>query len=169
MRDPAMPPKHSTHGFTLIELMIVVAIIGILATIAIPLYQDYVARSQIHSALYEISGLKTAVEDTLARGQVTSADSPDMADLGVPGAAPSDQTVDTSFGQISKDNNAAGNGTEFVLTMTLGEGASARVGPGVNGVMLSLRRQPNGQWLCEIADTPAGWKESFTPSGCSEI
>ena len=69
-------------GFTLIELMIVVAIIGILAAIAIPAYQNYTARAQVSEAMNLLGGARTlAAEDLYATGTF-----PDTARLGVLGA-----------------------------------------------------------------------------------
>ena len=63
---------NNQRGFTLIELMIVIAIIGILAAIAVPQYQNYIARSQASEAFALMQGAKTQIQTNLQTGQCTS-------------------------------------------------------------------------------------------------
>jgi len=58
--------KHLQQGFTLIELMIVVAIVGILAAIALPAYQDYVIRSKMSEGVAAIAACKTSISEYVA-------------------------------------------------------------------------------------------------------
>jgi len=72
-------------GFTLIELMIVVAIIGILAAIAIPQYQDYVTRARWAGAVVETASLRTAIAECVQRQAGDPATCVDAAGLGLGG------------------------------------------------------------------------------------
>ena len=95
---------NAQKGFTLIELMIVVAIIGILAAIAIPQYQNYIARSQVTRAMGEAGQLKTAVETCLLDGKTTVGAAAGECQMGatgsniLTGAAQSGETLPTGTG-----------------------------------------------------------------------
>ncbi|MGF2733420.1 pilin [Marinobacter sp. DUT-1] len=112
--------NHAQKGFTLIELMIVVAIIGILAAVAIPAYQDYIARSQASEGATLLGGLKTPVaEYYLNNGTV-----PAIGDLGsvtTSGEYVRSITANTAANEYVATFKAAGSVAEKLgsTTMTL--------------------------------------------------
>src|SRR5690554_5293071 len=101
-------------GFTLIELMIVVAIIGILAAIALPAYQDYTARSHVAEAMSLAGGLKVQVADVYAQTGTLSG-------------------IDSSTNEIPAETAVKGKYVtqtavdDGVITATMGGSASALV------------------------------------------
>lgn len=138
-------------GFTLIELMIVVAIIGILAAIAIPAYQNYIARAESNTGLQAIAPLKTAVEDGYARG-LTGASLSVLANLGTTSTA-------SPLGTI---NAALANDGTGTLTFTFDRAASPKMKiPSPNAVH-TLTRAADGTWACTTTAT-----DDFKPRGCN--
>ena len=101
-------------GFTLIELMIVIAIIGILAAIALPAYQDYTVRSKVSEGLNMVGAAKLAVAETF---DSTGAFVANNASYGLPAAGSISGTYVTSIGAagstitITYNNNLGGNPT----------------------------------------------------------
>ena len=75
--------KNVQKGFTLIELMIVVAIIGILAAVAIPAYQDYTVKSKMQEGPSLASPILTALGVACSDGSIAAANAPTLASLGI--------------------------------------------------------------------------------------
>lgn len=126
--------KNIQKGFTLIELMIVVAIIAILAAIALPLYQDYIARSQATAGLADIRGGVTGYEEMVQRGSATAIT---INRIGL-------RTVTARCSAIATTQAATGIGT---IACTLAGN------PAVVGKTITLSRNANGVWSCASAPT----------------
>ena len=140
--------KTMQKGFTLIELMIVVAIIGILAAIAIPAYQDYIARSQASEAMTLSSGLKTNIAEVYGQKGVWTGISSGAE--GIP--------VDTTVKGKYVEKVAVSNG---VITATF---KGADVSKGLLSKTLTLSPTDSTgavEWTCKSAI-----EQKYLPKAC---
>ena len=140
--------SHLQKGFTLIELMIVAAIIGILAAVAIPAYQDYVARSQVSEAVSLTAGGKTPLAEFFADKGVW----PSTADI-VMG-----NTAGKYVSNITLGGNAGTVGTIQVIASM----KSAGVNSSITGSTLILTSNDGKSWNC----TSGTVSSKYRPAAC---
>lgn len=122
--------KRRQRGFNLIELMIVVAIIGILATFAYPSYQEYIQKSRRSDAMGALTGLANAMERYFTQnGRYVDADG-DPPTLGTGGIFPNKSPIDGSetFYNLTIDEDATDASTYRLVATPTGPQASDRCG-----------------------------------------
>lgn len=156
--------KRVQQGFTLIELMIVVAIIGILAAVALPAYQDYTKKAKVSELILAASGCRTAITEVYQTGSASAA----------PGAGGWGCEV------------TAGSGSKYVAKVeTTADGQvevffNSAIDPALNGKKIILRPLDSAgatlttaamptqvnQWACGVPTADAGTVSKFLPGSC---
>jgi len=155
--------KKAQQGFTLIELMIVVAIIGILAAVALPAYQDYTTRAKVSEIVLAASACRTTITEVYQSGN----NAPGADGWGCESSSPSSQyvkSIETSEdGRISitaQNISQLTAGTSDVLTLSPTTSGGAEMTWGTN------KGQAVFEWVCGDSAKGTTIPSQYLPGSC---
>ncbi|MGM0824225.1 MAG: pilin [Pseudomonadota bacterium] len=161
MQHSAQPATRNKHqgGFTLIELMIVVAIIGVLASIAVPQYQNYTARAQASEGLSVTAGVRADIAEQYSlRGEM-----PTTTQLNIGNEdADNTQTIEGRYVEsVSYD------GSEILVTFRDSDDEDG--GSALDGAIMAITpagdNNPGNGWVCSF---DSNGQDNWLPAGCRE-
>ena len=163
-----MGKQYHQSGFTMIELLIVVGIIGVLSAIALPLYQDYVVEAQSVRIQTEVGVARRNIDNIIAKGAVPVLN-PDLDSirdgngymqyyLGLDAENIGSDLIDSA--ELAP---LAGQSAAWRFKLVVGDSANAAI----HGLAFTYDRSAFGTWSCSVnKDEAALWKEKFTPPNC---
>ena len=152
--------RNRQSGFTLIELMIVVAIVGVLAAVAVPAYSDYTVRAQVSEAIAAVSPIKASVADYYyANGELPSSGEEAGLDTG---GSPTGSNYGTDVVETITLDPSNNNAIKVTLN-DLGDGVSEG-----DSILFIPATTESGQitWTCQAGTPEATLSTRFAPANC---
>lgn len=154
--------KNAQQGFTLIELMIVIAIVGILAAIALPAYQDYLVRSRMSEPMAAMAEAKTSVAEYLASQNVLPANN---TEAGIKTLHPAKPFLNTmTYTRVSASS------AQILVEVSAGAGGALPASQASNNefMMLGTVNSTDNEisWDCTTTGATAPVKSNYLPATC---
>ncbi len=142
---------YGCQGFALIELMGVIAIVGILAATALPMYANHISRAQLTRVFSELSSYRQSVEIHIASNTMSAASLNPATLLGF---------VDSNLSSVSFGNFSDGSTSH--ITANLDGNSNSNI----HNTKVILSRSLDGIWTCTINGSGSGWNDGLKPVAC---